>query len=219
MKDTNKDFLKIVRNVLTIIGGIVLVFILINKCTSCGKTGNGSSKTVKIDTVYVKVKQDTSYIPVPDTIFYPKEKLRFKWDTLWINDDLLTANEIEHPTFNYREDYFATRVYKDTLNNKYGSIIINDTISQNKVQGRGVKTYILIPEVTKTITVPEKKRNQLYFGGGLFGNETKVLSGYEAGLMFKTKQDRILSLSYNQIFNGQHYYKASVYFKLSFKKQ
>jgi hypothetical protein len=199
------------------IGILVLIIfaLLLFKCNTSGD--GGATETIAITNK--EVVHDTSFIPVPDTIFYPKEKLRFKWDTLWINDDLLIANEIEHPTFNYREDYFATRVYKDTIKNQYGKVIINDTISQNKIMGRNVKTDLNIPIVTKTVTLIQPKRSQLYFGGGLFGNETKVLSGYEAGLMFKTKQDRILSLSYNQIFNGQHYYKASVYFKLSFRKQ
>lgn len=195
--------------------GVLILLLLFRKCSG------GSSSEVKIDTVYKKeIVREVSYIPRLDTIYYPN-KVRFKWDTMYLERVVLDTNANEYgnyiDTCNYTE-FYLTRIYKDTIRNQYGYVAIKDTVSQNRIQGRGTSSEMSIPVVTKTITLKQPKRNQLYLGAGLFGSETDVLKGYEAGLLFKTRQDRILSLSYNQNWDGDHFYKAGVYFKLSFKK-
>ena len=214
LKGTDKDYTKTVRIALFVIAIIIVAILLFKRCGN--KSGN--EPKIKIDTVYKEVKGETVYVPKVDTIYFTRtttKNIPYRiYDTLFLPELV----ELEPDTAAIVANYTKAYLYSDTVRNKYGNIIINDTLTRNRIYGRGVKTYLLIPEVTKTITLVQPKRNQLYFGGGLFGNEEKILQGYEAGLMFKSKQDRVLSLSYNQIFNGQHYYKAGLYFKLSFKK-
>lgn len=193
--------------------GVLIIFLLFKKC------GNSGGTTVRIDTVYQKeIVKETSYVPKLDTVYYVRDKIRFKWDTLYEERLVLDTTRSDYDTYidtcNYSE-FYSTKIYKDTIRSQYGFVAIKDTISQNRLMGRGTNSEFNIPVVTKTVTI---RRNQLYAGAGMFGSETEFLKGYEAGLLFKTKQDRILSLSYNQTFNGDHFYKAGVYFKLSFRK-
>lgn len=211
--DTNNKYKNYVIIALV---GVVMLVLLFRKCG-----GNGGGKSVKVDTFYKKeIVYQTSYIPKLDTVFLPT-KQRFLWDTMWAERLVLDTSHIEYGSYvdtcNYTE-FYSTRVYKDTIRNQYGYVAIKDTISQNQLKGRSAKSDFNIPVITRTITLTQPKRNQLYFGAGMFGSETDLLKGYEAGMLFKTRKDRILALSYNQTWNGDHFYKAGLYFKLSFRK-
>lgn len=131
---------------------ITLVIILSRACDKCRNT----TTKIKIDTVYVQVKQDTSYIPVVKTVYLPGKapKPFEKWDTLYIPE----LTEVD--TLAILQDYYSFKMYSDTLKNKYGFVLVNDTISTNKIVGRGVKTQMTIPEITKTVTITHFKKNK-----------------------------------------------------------
>lgn len=191
----------------------VIFLLLLRKCEG-GK--GGQTQTVQIDTTFKRVIHDTSYIPAPYEIFVDKIKYRpvitEKFDTLYLPE------LIEADTLLILSKFFQTNKYRDTIKNKYGKIFINDEVTQNRISKREVKTDLLIPEITKTITLTQPKRTQVYLGAGLWGNEKDFLSGYEVNLSLKTKQDRIVGIGYEQIFNGGHFYKIEYRHKLSFRK-
>lgn len=201
------------NTVIAILAVAVVILLLLRKCE-----GGGSTVTeTKIDTVYKTVQSDTVYIPKPHTVFVDRVKYRQviteKLDTLYLPD----LKEVD--TLLILADYYKTRFYKDTIINQYGKIFINDEVSQNKIAFRNVGTDFRIPEITKTVTIMQPKRNQVYLGAGLWGNARDVLSGYEVNLSLKTKQDRIVGLGYQQIFNNDHYFKLEYRHKISFRKQ
>lgn len=188
----------------------VVILLYLQKCS-----GNGDGIiSIKTDTVWVHEKKDTQYIPQIVNHYLPgKASKPFeKWDTLYLTElkDVDTAAILQ--------DYFSFNTYADTLKNKYGYVLVSDTITRNKIAGRGVETNLLVPEVTKTITLTQPKRNQVYAGFGLFGNSKDFAGGYELNLSLKTKQDRILGVGYDQFFNGGGYFKIEYRHKIIFKK-
>jgi len=207
--------MKHLKDILLIGLFIVIIILLLKKC------GGGSGKvieSVKIDTVYKEVKGDSVFIPVVREQYIPGKvpKALEKWDTLYIEG----FTEVD--TLAILRDYHSFNLYGSVIDikddsTKYGTVTIDDTVTRNKIVGRGTKFSLRIPEVTKTITISQR-RNQVYLGVGLWGNEKDFVGGYEVNLSLKTKQDRIIGVGYEQIFNGGHYYKIEYRHKLSFKK-
>jgi len=195
---------------------LVIAVIVLLSLLKCGN--NGTVESVKIDTVWVEVKQDTAYIPKIDTTIIEKTKYRAvyteKYDTLYLPE--LIAEEAD--TLLILARYFEKNIYKDTIKNQYGYIALNDTITQNKISGRSASTRLSIPEITKTITLIDK-RNQIYLGGGIWGSQKDFLSGVELNLSLKTKQDRIVGIGYQNLFNAGSFYKLEYRHKISFKKK
>lgn len=196
------------------IGILFIAIVILLVLRKCGGKPAEIKETIKIDTVYKDVKADTFYIPQRFVTYLPGKvpKPLEKWDTLYLIEPTDTAAILQ--------GYYSFNLYSDTVKvQDYGSAIISDTVSRNRVLGRGVKYNLKIPEVTKTITrtIIEKK-NQFYVGAGMFGNPKEIAAGYEVNLSLKTKQDRIVEVGYIQEFNGIGYYKIGYKHKLSFKK-
>lgn len=200
-----------------IIGLLVIGVIVLLLLRKCG--GTGQTVETKIDTVYKEVKGDSVFIPVVREHYIRGKapKAFEKWDTLYL-PEITEANcdsiLNEYASFNL---YSNVMDIKDDSSN-YGTVTIDDTVTRNKIVGRGVKYDLRIPEITKTITLTQPRRNQIYAGAGLWGNENDFLAGYEVNLSLKTKQDRIVGIGYQQIFNGGHYYKVEYRHKISFRK-
>ena len=211
MQDTDKKYKNLV--IIAIILALVLALFL----KRCGNGGRGTT-TIKIDTVYKEVKGDVTYVPVIDTIYHTRNVYVPTNPDLLI-DTMYLPELIDVDTLAILKDYYAHVVYKDTLRNQYGYISVTDTISQNRIKSRQVKTALSIPEVTKTITLSQPKRAMIFLGGDILGNESDPLSGYNVNLSLKTKQDRMIEIGYNQLFNDAHYYSLGVKWKISFRKQ
>jgi len=156
---------------------IIILILILSRTCNCGK----ETITVKTDTVFVKVKQDTAFIPIIRIKYLPGKapKVFEKWDTLYL--ELLA----EVDTAAILKEFYSFNIYSDTLKNDYGFTIVNDTVSTNKILGRGFKNEFVIPEVTKTVTITKFKKakkwgvglqvgygvnNKPYFGVGVSRN-------------------------------------------------
>ena len=63
------------------------------------------------------------------------------------------------------KDYNQVKVYSDTMRiDSIGYAYIQDTISQNKIQGRGFSANFNLPTITITKLIEPKSKNQLYLG-------------------------------------------------------
>jgi hypothetical protein len=101
-----------------------------------------------------------------------------------------------HDTMRIVEDYKLVRNYNDTIRiDSLGYAYISDTISENKIKGRGFKAEI----ETKTIKIettkvnPPKKEVYLGFIGDLRRFDEKV--GVGVGIGFKTAKNGLFTLS------------------------
>lgn len=210
MSDTNKQFPKLIAISLFV---MLCIFLLFKNC----KCGNSELKSVRVDTVYKEVKGEVIYVPKVDSIYFTRNTREL---VPYATTDTLYIPELENvDTAAILSDYYKAVIYKDTLRNQYGTITVTDTVSQNRIKGRGVRTNLSIPEITKTITLTQPKRAQVYLGADLFGNEDDYLDGYNVNLSLKTRSDKIIEVGYNQLFNGSHYYSLGLKLKISFRKQ
>jgi hypothetical protein len=125
-------------------------------------------------------------------------------------------------------DYFAKNIYKDTLQlpDSLGTIAMIDTITQNKILGRTFNASVKQRTIKETMIVKELPKTQVYYGltGGF--NKADVVSNLGAGLLIKTKKDKIYNLGIgvsNRVSDGTNgtlspYIGGGVYWKIKFKK-
>ena len=150
--------LKYVKNIATFaiillafLGGCSLCDKLSDKDPSAGKVILFSAiKTTSIDTVYVNIT-DTIYNTSPTLIV---EKIVH--DTI-IRDNLFTMSD----TIGVVKEFFTKRFYKDTLVvGKYGYVVVEDSIYNNKIENRKFYYSLDIPEVTVTDSIVKTLENE-----------------------------------------------------------
>jgi len=104
---------------------------------------------------------------VTDTVYQEKTFTKFikgnsipfvVLDTIYIIDRVTD-------TITIVKDYNQVKVYSDTMRiDSIGYAYIQDTISQNKIQGRGFSANFNLPTITITKLIEPKSKNQLYLG-------------------------------------------------------
>jgi hypothetical protein len=126
------------------------------------------------------------------------------------------------------KDFFAKNIYKDTLQlpDSLGTVALLDTITQNKILGRTFNASVKQRTIKETLIVKELPKTQVYYGltGGF--NKADVVSNVGAGLLIKTKKDKIYNLGVgvsNRVTDGTNgtlspYIGGGVYWKIKFKK-
>lgn len=120
-----------------------------------------------------------------------------------------------HDTIRIISDYMRIYAYSDTINVDSNTFVINDTISQNKIQSRGFEAKITEKTILTTITKTPKAKNSLYLGfrGDLSGsNGLEVLS---PGIVLNAKNKALIELNVDLGLNRQVRYGLGVYFKIS----
>lgn len=201
------------RNIYRIVLAIALVYILfLQMCNRPAPCTGQQVKSVVVDTGYIIDQfKSTWQKPKPDTIIIPGKKpqpeiIYQDGPPTYIMNDVDTAAILQ--------DYFAKVYYSDSLQTQYGTITVEDTISENRIQVRRWATNFKIPTITKTITQSVKQRNQLYAGfSGLFGQQN---IGAEVNLSLKNKKDQVYEIG-TGLFGSQPYLRIGTKFKLSFK--
>lgn len=202
--DTKKYFLPIIIVVL------LLIILLQRSCKGKDVIDEPTSVT-QIDTIW-KIKTDTIiktvkeisviHMPVPsDPQYHPTNDI----DTCKARFNRLLT------------DMLTKRVYADTLKlDSLGTITIIDTVFMNKL-GKRTKIYdYKIPFITKTVTKQADPKRQLYIGGNLFGDKTK-LQLLTPGILYKTKKDHIYQINIGINFDGTITYGAGIYYKIKLK--
>jgi len=190
---------------------LILVTIILLQRSCNGKTiVNEPTIETKIDTIW-KTKHDTVintvkqtkviHVPVPaDPQFHP-------------SNDIDTCKARFN---NLLKDYLTKRVYNDTLKlDSLGTITIIDTVFMNTL-GKRTKIYdYKIPVVTKTITITkhDDPKRQLYIGGNMFGDKTKIQL-VTPGILYKTKKDHIYQANVGINFDGTITYGLGAYWKI-----
>lgn len=173
----------------------------------------------------VIVSNDTMTIH-DTTIMYRKVRLSIH-DTTYMPSDTIykvdTNCEVTKGRFiKLVKQHVARNIYADTiLIDTIGYVRIYDTVQFNKLQGRGMKYRLVIPN--KYIQVPAAPKRQLYVGGGLLADGTAIakkallINAAEAGLLYKTKKDQMYGAKVQVGFNGNVSYGVQSYWKLRLK--
>lgn len=190
----------------------VVIFFFVRSC----KCNHGEATTsVRVDTVWAVIKGDTVYQPKPYTITVQipgKEIVVTKTDTLE------TFETIPTDTAKILERYYQKVFYSDTLHNQYGKIVVDDSVTTNRITSRKVTTDLKIPEVTKTITITQK-RNVVYIGANVLSSLESPVVALGGDLTFKNKSDRQFSIGAFATKEGKMYYSFGYKAPIRLKKQ
>jgi hypothetical protein len=104
---------------------------------------------------------------VSDTVYQQKTFTKFiKGNTIpFVVLDTIYLIDTIKDTITIVKDYNQVKVYSDTMRiDSIGYAYIQDTISQNKIQGRSFSANFNLPTITITKILETKSKNQLYLG-------------------------------------------------------
>jgi len=213
--------MKKLLNLKNIAIALLIVIVVFQQCGGNKKT---TGEIVKVDgKKYELIKHEIDTFEVVKTKVVTKK-----------GEDIYheTIKEVIIPTIvdtqALLQDYFAKNIYKDTLQlpDSLGTIAMIDTITQNKILGRTFNASVKQRTIKETMIVKELPKTQVYYGltGGF--NKEDVVSNIGAGLLIKTKKDKIYNLGIgvaNRVSDGTNgtlspYIGGGVYWKIKFKK-
>jgi hypothetical protein len=185
-------------------------------------------KTIRIDGKKYEVLKHTI-----DTVEVEKVKVVTKKGKDIVHEvidvDTLVLKELVNvDTAALLKDYLAKVIYKDTLtlDGGLGTIALTDTITKNRILGRTWDAKVKERIIKEELIVKEPARNQVYYGFNGGFNKADVVSHVGAGVILKTKKDKIYQLGAgvaNRTTDGTNgtlspYVGAGVYWKIKLKK-
>lgn len=202
------EFIK--KNFLFILILILVLIIFLERCERL-QTASNLPKIVK-DTVWIQ----------KDSVIYSNPTLvKTILPTVIEKHYIADTNKVKL-TQQYNELvklYLSKNIHNEKIKiDSIGYVDITDTVSKNLIKGRKISYDLKYPIVTKTITLPSEKRNQLYLGGGIQGNLLTPVNQVDVGILFKSKKDKIFGGTVGLDINGQIQYGVKSYWKISFRK-
>lgn len=182
--------------------GIFCLLIYILFMHSCSNNSTGNSD--RIDTFFV---YDTITRQFP--VFHPVEKQIIKNDTLIINyHDTIFIKET-------MQDYFATKIYLDSLKNDSILAIVESKVNENEIKEQKLSYKILFP--TQNIIIKPESKVKFFVGGTLATNGQSFFIGGKVTLMDKKDFQYHVGASYSPIEN-KPFFNIGFDYKLKFKK-
>ena len=143
-------------------------------------------------------------------------------------DTLVLKELVNVDTAALLKDYLAKVVYKDTLklDGDLGTIALTDTITKNRILGRTWDAKIKERIIKEELIVKEPAKNQVYYGLNAGFNKEDYVSAVGAGVILKTKKDKIYQLGIgvnNRTTDGTNgafspYVGFGTYWKIKVKK-
>jgi hypothetical protein len=142
---------------------------------------NGNSVTVVRDTVYQQ-KTFTKYKKGNDIHSY----------TILTDSVQIPV----HDTIRILSDYSRKYAYSDTIQIDTNNVVyIQDTISQNRILGRGFSAKLSEKTIIETRTITPKVKNALYLGFTGDLRQDKSLDNLGVGLIYKVKNKALIGLN------------------------
>lgn len=184
----------------------ILAIIIFYQKGCFGKKQQGS--TVNINgTEYEVIKHDIdTFYQIDTQRFYRKGK------------DIVKIVEVvkEIPanvdTLSILKDYYSRVFYKDTfkLKDSLGYLVINDTITQNRIYSREFASYINVPTIRETLYLKEFK-SLLFLGPAV---QLGRFPSFGGDLHLKTKKDMLIGFGLGFNLNASPYFRGSVGWKI-----
>jgi len=196
------------KQYLLTIAVLIVIIVLLRECSGGGEPcPEITSTTIEYDTI--EVAGDS----IPYTVEVEVPKPYKVLDVRSIPADVDTSAILA--------DFFRQYLYSDTIRiDSTYLVILDDTISQNRIEGRGVqfqqlRDFMVVKTITNNVEDPNSKpRFKMYAGGFVGGNLKQFDAGPE--MLFQTKKDHVYGLQWSP-FTDSYYVKT--HFKISFKKK
>jgi len=215
--------MKKLLNLKNIAIAVLVVIVLLEYFNPGGKM---PGRTVRIEgKKYEVIKHDIDTFEVVKTKVVTKKGADIYHETI-VEKEVVIPTIVD--TAALLKDFFAKNVYKDTLRlpDSLGIVALTDTITQNKILGRTFNASVKQREIKETLIVKELPKTQVYYGFNGGFNKADVVSNIGAGVIIKTKKDKIYQLGAgvaNRTVDGTNgslspYLGAGVYWKIKFKK-
>jgi len=215
--------MKKLLNLKNIAIAVLVVIVLLEYFNPGGKM---PGRTIRIDgKKYEVIKHDIDTFEVVKTKVVTKKGADIYHETI-VEKEVVIPAIVD--TAALLKDFFAKNVYKDTLRlpDSLGMVAVTDTITQNKILGRTFNASVKQREIKETLIVKELPKTQVYYGFNGGFNKADVVSNVGAGVIVKTKKDKIYQLGAgvaNRTVDGTNgslspYVGAGVYWKIKFKK-
>lgn len=182
---------------------VVAIILLIRTCNSCEFFGGKRQDTVsvKVDTIWAASKSDTVYIPQLLTVTHTKTI----YQPVYRTDTLETFEVLPTDTAAILARYYQKAFYSDTQKVQYGQVIIQDTVTTNRIVSRRFQTSFNIPVVEKTVTLTQPKRIIAYIGVSGIGSFQNPLYAIGGDFSLKGRNDRIYSIGAMATKDGAYY--------------
>jgi hypothetical protein len=202
----------------------LIIYVLLQWFNPGGVMPGG--RTIRIDgKKYEVIKHTIDTVDIVKTKVVTKKGEDIYHETI-VEKEVIIPTVID--TAALLKDYYSKVLYKDVLvlPDSLGTVAVTDTISQNKILGRTFNASVKQRTIKETTIVKEPARTQLYYGlnGGF--NKEDVVSSIGAGLILKTKKDKIYQFSLgvnNRVVDGttgglSPYIGFGTYWKIKVKK-
>ena len=204
------------KQILLILIGVIIGYVLMSKIKGCVSGMDVSH----VDTVY---KHDTVWKHYDTVVKKPMVITRVIHDTLppeYIPDPMYDSLKVQYQEL--VKDYLAKNIYQDTFKiGSLGHVIVYDTVKTNKLGVRSYMADYIIPVkrdsifITKTVQAP--KKGEVYIGGGFASNKS-FQNSTQIGVIYKTKNDKIIGGFVTLMPGMQVGYGVQSYWKLTLKK-
>jgi hypothetical protein len=172
---------------------VLIIYVVLQWFNPGGVMPGG--RIVKIDGKKYEVIKHTI-----DTVEVEKTKVvTKKGDDIY--HEVIVIKEVQIPsvidTAALIKNYYSKVLYKDllVLPDSLGTVVVIDTISQNRIIARTFDAKVKERTIREELIVKEPAKNQVYFGlnGGF--NREDFISAVGAGVILKTKKDKIYNLN------------------------
>lgn len=203
----------ITKNFNFLIVAILIVIIFLQKCEGGSVTKINTYDTVT--TIQYHYFKDTTL--AKPKIIYSSRDTTMENNYYQSSDDI---NELKADIQNLKEELFSKNVYRDTYKvDTFGTIEVTDTVQRNNIFNRRYINNLKIPEKTITVTntIYPKPKSQLYFGGGISGNQVQPVQNFSVGALFKNRKDQMYGVSVGINTSGTITYGVSSFWKIKFK--
>jgi len=186
--------------------------------------GNMPGRTIRIDGKKYEVIKHTV-----DTVDVIKTKVVTKK-----GEDIYheTIKEVVIPTIvdttAILQNYYSKVVYKDllVLPDSLGTVAVTDTITQNKIAFRTFDANVKQRTIKETTIVKELPKTQVFWGFNGGFNKKDVISNVGAGIVVKTKKEKLYQIGIgvtNNVTDGTNgslspFINAGIFWKIKLGK-
>jgi hypothetical protein len=197
---------------------VLCAIILFQKCE---KDKVGNKEIIKVEgKPYEVIKHEIDTLEIVKTKIEYRKGDSIPYEVL-VHDTLYKMVDVD--TMGIIKKYFSTLVYKDTLklDDSLGTIVIIDTITENKIKGRVIQANVKERIIKDLTIVKELPKAQVYIGANASFNRVELLNSVGGGFIYKTKQDKLYQITIGAANSGAQitpYLGFGMYWKISLKK-